>query len=252
MLEWFAAYQNANPRSPLYKNALTIHSSGPVRMGHAKNNKLPTVSWIVPTSGQSEHPAYIPASGANYLASKLEAVASNLDLWSKTVFIVNYDENDGLFDHVVPPLPPPGTPNEFIDGLPIGGGVRVPCFVISPWSVGGFVATENFDHTSVLRFLERLTGVIETNVIGLAAPDVRGSHLRARVHGWPTRASAAAAVDDRPVLDGRDRGRDVAARELPGREADVPSAVQEAADHPVLTPGDAGRGERLGAAAGND
>jgi phospholipase C len=162
-LEWFAAYQNAGPGSPLYENALTIYPADRFEWD-ARHDKLPTVSWILPTSGQSEHPAYIPASGANFLASKLNAVAENRDLWSKTVFIVNYDENDGLFDHVLPPLPPAGTAAEFVDGLPIGGGVRVPCFIVSPWSVGGYVATEQFDHTSVLQFLERLTGVQEPNI----------------------------------------------------------------------------------------
>jgi phospholipase C len=162
-LEWFAAYQNATPGSPLYENALTIYPADRFEWD-ARHNRLPTVSWILPTSGQSEHPAYLPASGANFLASKLNAVAENRDLWSKTVFIVNYDENDGLFDHVVPPLPPAGTPAEFVDGLPIGGGVRVPAFVVSPWTVGGYVATEQFDHTSVLQFLEVLTGVQEPNI----------------------------------------------------------------------------------------
>jgi phospholipase C len=162
-LEWFAAYQNATPGSPLYENGLTIYPPDRFEWD-ARNGRLPTVSWILPTSGQSEHPAYIPASGADYLASKLNAVASNPDLWSKTVFIVNYDENDGLFDHVLPPLPPAGTAAEFVDGVPIGGGVRVPCFIVSPWSVGGFVASENFDHTSVLQFLELVTGVRETNI----------------------------------------------------------------------------------------
>jgi phospholipase C len=163
VMEFFEAYQAANPGSELYENALTIHSPDRFEWD-ARNGRLPTVSWIVPTSGQSEHPAYIPASGADYLASKLNAVAENRDLWSKTVFIVNYDENDGLFDHLVPPLPPAGTPAEFVNGLPIGGGVRVPAFIVSPWTVGGFVATESFDHTSVLQFLERLTGVRETNI----------------------------------------------------------------------------------------
>jgi len=96
-------------------------------------------------------------------------VAENRDLWSKTVFIVNYDENDGLFDHVVPPLPPAGTSGEFVQASgqpnwPIGAGVRVPCFIVSPWTVGGYVATEQFDHTSVLQFLEQLTGVKESNI----------------------------------------------------------------------------------------
>ncbi len=168
VLEFFEAYQAAAPGSPLYENALTIHPPDRFEWD-AKHGKLPTVSWIVPTSGQSEHPAYIPASGANYLASKLSAVAENRDLWNKTVFIVNYDENDGLFDHVVPPLPPAGTPGEFVQAppnpnWPIGGGVRVPAFIVSPWTVGGYVASEQFDHTSVLQFLERFTGVRETNI----------------------------------------------------------------------------------------
>ena len=167
-LEWFAAYQNATPGSPLYEGALTIYPPDRFEWD-AKHDKLPTVSWILPTSGQSEHPAYLPASGANFLASKLNAVAENRDLWSKTVFIVNYDENDGLFDHVVPPLPPAGTSGEFVQASgqpnwPIGAGVRVPCFIVSPWTVGGYVATEQFDHTSVLQFLEQLTGVKESNI----------------------------------------------------------------------------------------
>jgi phospholipase C len=168
MLEFFEAFQNASPGSPLHEGGLTIYPPDRFEWD-AKHDKLPTISWIVPTSGQSEHPAYLPASGANFLASKLNAVAENRDLWAKTVFIVNYDENDGLFDHVVPPLPAAGTPDEFVQvgtspNWPIGGGVRVPCFVVSPWSVGGFVATEQFDHTSTLQFLERLTGIEEPNI----------------------------------------------------------------------------------------
>ncbi len=163
VLEFFQAYQDARPGSGLYERALTISQPGQFERD-ARAGKLPTVSWIIPTSGQSEHPAYIPASGADFLASKLEAVASNPDLWSKTLFIVNYDENDGLFDHVPPPTPPLGTPGEFVNGLPIGGGIRVPCFLISPWTVGGFVATDNFDHTSVLQLLENMTGVKEPNI----------------------------------------------------------------------------------------
>jgi phospholipase C len=66
-------------------------------------------------------------------------------------------------------LPPAGTPDEFVQisgqpNWPIGGGVRVPCFIVSPWSVGGYVASEQFDHTSVLQFLEQFTGVQETNI----------------------------------------------------------------------------------------
>jgi phospholipase C len=163
VLEFFKAYQDAKPGSALYEKALTISPPGQFERD-ARAGTLPTVTWIIPTSGQSEHPAYIPASGADFLASKLEAVADNPDLWSKTLFILNYDENDGLFDHVPPPTPPAGTPDEFVQGLPIGGGIRVPCFLISPWTVGGYVATDAFDHTSVLQLLEKITGVRETNL----------------------------------------------------------------------------------------
>jgi phospholipase C len=118
----------------------------------ARNDRLPAVSWIMPTSFQSEHPDYLPAAGADFVASKIEAIGSNPKVWRKTPFILNYDENDGLFDHVPPPTPPAGTPDEFVQGLPIGGGFRVPAIIVSPWTAGGWVASEAFDHTSAFRF----------------------------------------------------------------------------------------------------
>ena len=149
--------------SPLYQNALRTYASDRFEYD-AAHDQLPTVSWILPTSYQSEHPDYLPAAGADFVASKIEAIASNPEVWAKTVFILNYDENDGLFDHVAPPVPEAGTAGEFIGGLPIGGGFRVPCIVVSPWTVGGWVASEAFDHTSVLQFLERFTGVPNGNI----------------------------------------------------------------------------------------
>jgi phospholipase C len=162
-LEFFKAFQDADAKSDLYKHGLAISPSDQFEWD-AAHGKLPAVSWIIPTSPQCEHPDYIPASGADFVARKLEAVAANRELWQKTVFILNYDENDGLFDHVPPPVPPAGTPDEFVDGLPIGAGMRVPCTIVSPWTQGGYVASENFDHTSVLQFLERITGVQEPNI----------------------------------------------------------------------------------------
>ena len=57
-----------------------------------------------------------------------------------------------------------GTPHEFVNGLPIGGGFRVPCIIVSPWTAGGWVCSQPFDHTSVLQFLEKFTGVREPNI----------------------------------------------------------------------------------------
>jgi phospholipase C len=85
-------------------------------------------------------------------------------LWHKTLFILCYDENDGLFDHVPPPTPPAGTAGEFVGGEPIGLGFRVPAVVISPWSAGGHVCSDVLDHTSLIRVLEKRFGVTEPNI----------------------------------------------------------------------------------------
>jgi phospholipase C len=173
VLEYFKQYQTAPTTSPLYQNAMVVYPEGKFEYD-AMNDQLPTVSWIFPTSVASEHPAYLPANGAAFVASKIDAIAANPDVWAKTVFILSYDENDGLFDHVPPPTPPAGTPDEFVsltspggtpgNGLPVGPGFRVPCLIVSPWTVGGRVIHDQFDHTSILRFLESLTGVEATNI----------------------------------------------------------------------------------------
>ena len=163
MLENFSAFQQAEKDSPLYSRGMVRGDEGQFEYD-AINDKLPTVSWIIPPGFQSEHPDYMPADGAAFVASKIDAIAANPEVWAKTLFILNYDENDGIFDHVAPPAPPEGTAHEFVNGLPIGGGFRVPCLLISPWTAGGWVCSEAFDHTSVLRFLEHFTGVKETNI----------------------------------------------------------------------------------------
>jgi phospholipase C len=163
LLETFKNFRDATPSSPLYTKGMVRGPEGQFEYD-AQNDKLPAVSWIIPTSYQSEHPDYMPAAGAAFIASKIEAIASNADVWAKTVFILNYDENDGIFDHVVPPTPPDGTPHEFVNGLPIGGGFRVPCVIVSPWTAGGWVCSQPFDHTSILQFLEQFTGVKEPNI----------------------------------------------------------------------------------------
>jgi len=127
------------------------------------NGVLPDVSFI--GSKADEHPPHIPAAGAQFLASKLEALAASDDLWHTTVFVISYDENDGFFDHVAPPTPDPREfPEEFVHvtspagtpggGLPVGAGFRVPAFIISPWTVGGRIFSEISDHTSCLQLIE--------------------------------------------------------------------------------------------------
>jgi len=91
-------------------------------------------------------------------------------------------EADGSFDHILPPTPPStsaygastvsieneivagsGEPQPFLSG-PIGLGQRVPFLVISPWTKGGYVNSQVFDHTSVIQFIEKRFGVFKPNI----------------------------------------------------------------------------------------
>lgn len=172
-LAWFNQYRSAKPGNPLCDRGM---SSVPKVSGNsvqdlvaairndAVNGTLPQVSWIVAPEAYSEHPSAPPAAGAYLLDRVLQALTANPDVWASTVLLLNYDENDGLFDHMPPPVPPAGTAAEFIGGKPIGLGPRVPMLVLSPWSRGGHVCSQVFDHTSVIRFLETWTGVQEPNI----------------------------------------------------------------------------------------
>ncbi|MHA7683244.1 phosphocholine-specific phospholipase C [Cupriavidus sp. PET2-C1] len=140
---------------------------------------LPQVSWIVAPATYSEHPGpSSPVQGAWYTQEVLNALTANPAVWSKTVLLINFDENDGFFDHVPPPCAPAYDANGVLAGQstvatdgeyhtdkhPYGPGPRVPMYVVSPWSRGGWVNSQVFDHTSVLRFLEARFGVAETNI----------------------------------------------------------------------------------------
>jgi phospholipase C len=162
-LAWFRQYLTARRSSPLYERGMVKGPAGAFE-DDARHDRLPQVSWLVAPAAQSEHPSFMPAAGAEYIAQKLEAIAANPDVWAKTVFILTYDENDGLFDHVPPPTPPPGTPGEFVAGQPIGLGFRIPVTIVSPWTAGGRVCSEVFDHSSLIRLIEARFGVREPNI----------------------------------------------------------------------------------------
>jgi hypothetical protein len=104
--------------------------------GRLRSGNIPQVTWIVPPSFVSEHPDWLPAAGEHCTQLILAALWSNPELWARTALILHFDENDGQFDHVTPPTPTPGIPDEYVGGLPIGLGFRVPCLVISPWPRG--------------------------------------------------------------------------------------------------------------------
>ncbi|MBS1095056.1 phosphocholine-specific phospholipase C [Gluconobacter wancherniae] len=147
-----------------------------------KGNRLPTVSWLAAPEHFSDHPTSA-WYGAWYVSEVMNILTENPEIWKKTIFILTYDENDGYFDHCAsfaapdPERPETGRSSSSIgsDGLefttaqdemnlgvpehlartgPIGLGFRVPMVIASPWSRGGWVNSELFDHSSTLRFIE--------------------------------------------------------------------------------------------------
>ncbi|HEY6514754.1 MAG TPA: phospholipase C, phosphocholine-specific [Steroidobacteraceae bacterium] len=184
-LAYFEPFAQGPQGSQLRRRAMSAGGTARLRQD-VLNERLPQVSWIVAPAGYSEHPSYPPAYGAIYIARVLEALTANPKVWGKTALLLNYDENDGFFDHMVPPQPPtpvqPGISTVSTEGeihniinprhktlyapdqLPYGLGPRVPMMAISPWSKGGYVCSEVFDHTSVIRFLEARFGVREPNI----------------------------------------------------------------------------------------
>jgi phospholipase C len=180
----FDQYQQAEPGSALYQNARTgtnISAGGSLFDLFRQDilgNHLPQVSWIVSPEAYSEHPNWPANYGAWYVSQFLDALTANPEVWSKTAFFLTYDENDGFFDHVVPPTPPQTRAqglstveltNEIFAGNsqfpagPYGLGMRVPMLVISPWSTGGWVNSEVFDHTSLIRFIQARFGPVTLN-----------------------------------------------------------------------------------------
>jgi len=193
-LLYFHQYQYALPGTPLADRAKTgtnilAQNLDPARLvdifrEDVRRGRLPQVSWIAAPEAYSEHPNWAPNYGAWYISQFVDILASNPEVWSKTVLFINYDEEGGFFDHMVPPTPPQSrlqglstveTTNEIFPGdaghpsAPYGLGVRVPLIVVSPWSIGGWVNSQVFDHTSLIRFIEARFAnhhpdLIETNI----------------------------------------------------------------------------------------
>ncbi|HTY57011.1 MAG TPA: alkaline phosphatase family protein, partial [Candidatus Binataceae bacterium] len=197
-LLYFNQYATAEPGTPLFDNAATgtnLSNSmpGPSALPHAwqawaesqfsqfkhdvRCGTLPQVSWLIAPAGYCEHPDWPVNYGAWYISQVLEILVAHPEVFSKTVLIVNYDEADGSFDHIVPPTVPATSANgastvsienEIVTTStpngPIGLGPRVPFIAVSPWSKGGYVNSQVFDHTSVIQFIEQRFGVFEQNI----------------------------------------------------------------------------------------
>ncbi|MGW3071113.1 phosphocholine-specific phospholipase C, partial [Streptomyces sp. NPDC001130] len=184
-LLYFNQYRDARPGDALYDKARTGTDAKKGEgffdqlKADVKGGKLPQVSWVVAPEAFTEHPNWPANYGAWYVSQVLDALTADPEVWGKTALFITYDENDGFFDHVVPPFPPASaaqgksTVDASLDLFKgdaghvagaYGLGQRVPMLVVSPWSKGGYVCSETFDHTSIIRFIEGRFGVHEPNV----------------------------------------------------------------------------------------
>ena len=211
VLSFFKNYQD--PSTVLHQNAFGPQFPVDFLSDLATGN-LPQVSWLVGSVFTSDHPPSPSVFGESILSLVVNALAADPAVWAKTVLFVTYDENGGFFDHVPPVTAPPGTPGEYVTAPavpdptvagsppvtgPIGLGFRVPMLVISPFSRGGFVSSDVFDHTSVLRFLETRFGAEVPNLsawrraavgdltsaLNFKAPDQSFPTLPATLQGVP-------------------------------------------------------------------
>ncbi|PPE73709.1 phospholipase C, phosphocholine-specific [Solimonas fluminis] len=192
------AYENreAEPGNPLLLKGLSTTMKAGTFDGLRNDvlaGRLPQVSYVVGPAGYSEHTGpSSPVQGGWFIQEVLRALIADPAVWSKTVLLVMFDENDGFFDHVPPPAAPSllaggqitgalagastvddsaeryatnaNSRDPTFAGSCFGPGPRVPMYVVSPWSRGGWVNSQAFDHTSIIRFLEARFGVMEPNI----------------------------------------------------------------------------------------
>lgn len=190
----FESFRSAQPGSPLYEKGMSLWTLDDLA-DDVKNGTLPAVCWVLPPRAFSEHPGApsSPQKGGFFTEQVLDALTANPAVWSKSALFLTFDENDGLFDHVPPPAPPSYNadgsmagkatlkldgeyfsdperkhldPSDTISGnlRPFGLSARVPMYVVSPWSKGGWVTSEVFDHTSISMFIEQRFGITVPNV----------------------------------------------------------------------------------------
>ncbi|MFJ3903730.1 phosphocholine-specific phospholipase C [Streptomyces sp. NPDC090025] len=119
-LAWFRPFMQSKPGQPLYDKGMAMAgAAADQKDGHKMGDalveafradvaadRLPQVSWIVAPEALSEHASWPPPFGEHLTARLIEALADNPAVWAKTVFILNYDEHGGFFDHCMPPVPP--------------------------------------------------------------------------------------------------------------------------------------------------
>lgn len=167
-LRFFAAhtFDNVNVSDPLHANIVNVNDPFHGFFANAKGGTLPAVSFIdphyieLPPGGSDDGPPADIREGQLLVQKVVEAVVAS-PKWNETLLIIVYDEHGGFYDHV----PPPEAVKVTQEAPTHTFGVRVPAFIISPWTISGqqvfghdasgTQASLYFDHTSILKTIAR-------------------------------------------------------------------------------------------------
>jgi phospholipase C len=136
-----------------------------------KANNLPSVSYLKAGEYQDGHGGYSdPLDEQAFLVKTINELQKSPQ-WKSTAVVVAYDDSDGWYDHVSPPLingsHDAANDTARCESKPAGGGYadrcgygpRTPLLVISPYSKANHVDHTLTDQSSVLKFVEDNWGV---------------------------------------------------------------------------------------------
>ncbi|MCB9665655.1 MAG: alkaline phosphatase family protein [Alphaproteobacteria bacterium] len=119
----------------------------------AAAGRLPTVCFVEPSfTTNDDHPPHPPMLGQALVGTVYQALADSPH-WDRCLFVVDYDEHGGFFDHVAPPKTEDDHAADGFDQL----GFRIPALVVGPYARQATIHTQ-FDHTSVLAHLGDVFG----------------------------------------------------------------------------------------------
>ena len=154
----WSAYQNI---APIYKGPdwqRDVISPQTQFFDDVADGKLRDVTWITPTLANSDHAGSGSNTGPSWVASLVNAIGTSR-YWNDTAIFIFWDDYGGWYD----PEPPPHLD---YDGL----GIRVPLLVVSAYAKSGYVDHTQYEHGSILRFVEDTFGLRR-----LAASDRRAT-----------------------------------------------------------------------------
>lgn len=102
-------------------------------------------------NGDDDHPAYSDSQISEALVAEAVNKIAASPYWAQSAIIITWDDSEGAYDHVPPPVYSYGP-----DGSPISDGPRVPFILISPYARTGYIAHAPGNHASVVKLADLL------------------------------------------------------------------------------------------------